>query len=57
MLTDMGKLAWSDPKTGDPMKKQIPQGKFAGMEGVYYYFHSVTKIRRPEGLECIWGAQ
>ncbi|XP_057311600.1 L-xylulose reductase-like [Hydractinia symbiolongicarpus] len=36
VLTDMGKLAWSDPKTGDPMKKQIPQGKFAEVKDVVH---------------------
>ena len=30
VMTDMGKKAWSDPVKGDPMKNQIPQGKFAG---------------------------
>ena len=27
----MGKLAWSDPEKGTPMKNQIPLGKFAGI--------------------------
>jgi len=36
VLTDMGKIAWSDPKTGDPMKNRIPQGKFAEVEDVVH---------------------
>ena len=31
VLTAMGKLAWSDPEKGAPMKNQIPQGRFAGI--------------------------
>ena len=31
VLTDMGKKAWEGDR-GVPMKNQIPQGKFAGIE-------------------------
>ena len=29
-MTDMGKLAWSDPELTAKAKNLIPQGKFAG---------------------------
>lgn len=29
VLTDMGKMAWSDPKVADPVKAKIPAGRFA----------------------------
>ncbi|XP_065659827.1 L-xylulose reductase isoform X2 [Hydra vulgaris] len=34
VMTDMGKKAWSEPSVGDPMKNQIPLGKFAEVEDV-----------------------
>ena len=30
VLTDMGRLGWSDPKKAKPMLDQIPLGRFAG---------------------------
>jgi hypothetical protein len=30
VMTELGKMAWSDPSRGDPMKARIPLGKFAG---------------------------
>lgn len=31
VMTDMGKLAWSDPAKANPMLARIPLGRFAGM--------------------------
>lgn len=30
VLTDMGRLGWSDPAKAKPMLDQIPLGRFAG---------------------------
>ena len=30
VMTDMGKLAWSDPKKAGPMLERIPLKQFAG---------------------------
>jgi L-xylulose reductase len=30
VLTDMGKLGWSDPEKAGPMLAKIPLGRFAG---------------------------
>ncbi|XP_033630360.1 L-xylulose reductase-like isoform X2 [Asterias rubens] len=34
VLTDMGKVGWSDPKRADPMKARIPLGRFAEVDEV-----------------------
>ena len=31
VLTDMGKLGWSDPVKAGPMIAKIPMGRFAGI--------------------------
>ena len=40
VMTDMGRLGWSDPKKAGPMRDRIPLGKFAGKE-----FQSLCKLR------------
>ena len=30
VMTDMGKMAWSDPAKAKPMLERIPLGRFAG---------------------------
>lgn len=30
VMTEMGRLGWSDPKVAGPMLSRIPLGKFAG---------------------------
>ena len=36
VMTDMGRLGWSDPKKAGPMRDRIPLGKFAGKESFFY---------------------
>jgi len=31
VLTDMGRIGWSDPLKAGPMKAKIPLGRFAGI--------------------------
>ena len=37
VMTDMGRLGWSDPKKAGPMLSRIPLGRFAGTyrPGIY----------------------
>lgn len=34
VLTELGKIAWSDPKKSETMLSRIPLGKFAEIEDV-----------------------
>lgn len=36
VMTDMGKMAWSDPAVADPVLKRIPLGKFAEEKDVVH---------------------
>ena len=47
----MGKLAWSDPEKGAPMKNQIPQGKFAGI--TKYQKLKCREISAQERPHCV----
>lgn len=35
VLTDMGKIGWSDPAKAKPMLDTIPLRRFAGKMGIY----------------------
>ena len=41
-LTELGKVAWSSPEKGDPMKAKIPLGRFAGKFAIF--LPSITQI-------------
>jgi L-xylulose reductase len=36
VLTDMGKLGWSDPEKAGPMLAKIPLRRFAGNQPLFY---------------------
>ena len=48
VLTDMGRLGWSDPKKAKPMLDQIPLGRFAG-NCERFYSHETQSSEQPTG--------
>lgn len=39
VMTEMGKLGWSDPAKAREMLDKIPLGRFAGNINIYYVFY------------------
>ena len=46
VMTEMGKLGWSDPFKADPMLAKIPMGRFAGMTpyNAFIYVHNISQL-------------
>jgi len=56
VMTEMGKLGWSDPQKAQSMISKIPLGRFAGMINSIYmqgaHFNFYTEIS--QNVQKIW---